>query len=240
MENNNFSEFDEVILSYFYLSEDICIPLRVDIADIDFSENKERQLKLKFENKQVTLYKTDSPFDYSKYYLIKEIEKIVKHIDVKSELFEYKNLLEFLELKNTKELAIYIIDYLKVPVFKIVELKEEICGYKELLKANFMAKLKEYMLLNENPKDFSPDYHGVDSKNFDMKISQTYIKAQNLIEYHNSTPFFKENINKAYQEWSWREIQLRLMYLNRKNQIDTEQNRLQDAIHKAIEKQGAN
>lgn len=55
-----------------------------------------------------------------------------------------------------------------------------------------------------------------------------------MIEYHNSTPLFSENIGKAYSDWSWREIQTRLMFLTRKNQVSTEENRMQQAVSDAI------
>jgi hypothetical protein len=55
-----------------------------------------------------------------------------------------------------------------------------------------------------------------------------------MIEYQNATPLFAENEGKSYANYSWREIQVRLMFLNRKNQVDSESNRMQNDISNKV------
>jgi hypothetical protein len=238
----NFSEFDETIYSYFYINENICLPLRIDIADIKVYSNSYKFLKCKKEDNKIIIDKRDNPFkdDYEYYLLKQEIRKFLIHIDIKSKLFDNQNLLEYLKVKDLDELIDYLLEYLEVPIQTISNLKNELEFYIDILKGNFIDKVQKYLEINKNPKEFKPDLKGVNPKDFDTHFTQSYIKLQSMIEYHNSTPLFSENIGKAYSDWSWREIQTRLMFLTRKNQVSTEENRMQQAISDAILKDKSN
>ena len=242
MDNFSFNEFNETIISYFYLNDEIAIPLKIDIADINFNADNTKFLKAKKENNNFIINKNKNPFQDNYDYLIfkNEIKKYLKFLDFNSKLFENNTLtlLEYFNLKNIDELLDYFIKYLEVPISKFLDLKNEIELYKEILMGNFMERLKEYMQYNEDLPEFKPDLKGVSADKFDLKTSQTYIKAQSIIEYHNATVFFPENLGKSYSEWSWREIQVRLMFLGRKNQVDSENNRLQNAVSDRIMNDG--
>ena len=53
--NYNFAEFDEVMYSYFYLSNDIVIPLRVDISNVSITEYSEIFFKGERTEKELTV-----------------------------------------------------------------------------------------------------------------------------------------------------------------------------------------
>lgn len=240
MQNNyNFSEFDEVIYSYFNFSEEFVLPLKIDIADIRFKEYNSKQFKAKRENNTLIINKIESPYlkqyEYAKFKL--EILEYINYIDCESKLFDNgkHNLLEHLELKDKIQLLDYLIDVMEVPMSSFIEMKSEIELYKGILISNFMDKLKEFMDYNDNLPTWKPDMKGINPANYDTSFTQTYIKTQSMIEYGNGLVFFKENIGKAFSEFSYREIQLRLMFLNRKSQVDSEQNRMQNDMYKTID-----
>jgi hypothetical protein len=237
--NYNFAEFDEVIYSYFYLSNDIVIPLRVDISNISITEYNEIFFKGEKTERELIIDNNDSPFKQEYEYLIfkRGLKDFLKHLDLESKLFDNNKhtLLEHLELKTLDDLIEHMLKVWEVDIQTLMNLKIEISNYASMLMENFIYKLKEYLELNPNPREFKPDMKGINPKDYDTSFSQTYIKLQSMIEYHNSTPLFKENYGKAYSEYSWREIQTRLMFLNRKNQVDTEQNRMQDDIYKKMD-----
>lgn len=237
--NYNFAEFDEVIYSYFYFSDDIVIPLKIDIADISIKEYNEIFFKAERTEKEIIIDNNDSPFkqEYETIFFKRSLKEFLKYIDVESKLYNdnSETILEHLELNTLDELVNYILQVWEVDIQTLMTLKIEISNYTSMLMENFIYRLKNYLELNENPVPFKPDMKGINPKDYDTSFSQTYIKLQSMIEYHNSTPLFKENYGKAYSEYSWREIQTRLMFLNRKNQVDTEQNRMQDDMYKKMD-----
>ena len=240
--NYNFSEFDEVIISYFEIAEDFILPLKIDIADIRIKQENIKQVKIKVENNTLNINKMPSPYETQYAYLKFENDTLsyMDYIDCDSRLFEgnTKNLLQHLGLKNKLELVNLLIKEMEVPLQVILNLKQEIELYKSNLMNSFLNRLKEYLIFNDNLPEWKPDTKGINPKNYDTAMSQTYIKIQSMMEYHNSTPFFAENKGKSYSEWSWREIQLRLMFLNRKNQTDSEQNRMQNDMYKTLDTGG--
>lgn len=240
MQNNyNFCEFDETIISYFHFSEDFVLPLKVDISDIQIKESKVRFLKAKKENNTLMVDMTNSPYKHEYEYVKfkSEILEYLDYVDCESKLFDKSkhNLLEHLELTSKAQLLDFLIEVVEVPMSSFIELRNEIEGYKSVLMGNFMERLKEFMAYNDNLPTWKPDTKGINPSNYDTSFTQTYIKTQSIVEYGSGIIFFKENIGKSLSEFSWRELQLRLMFLNRKSQVDSEQNRMQNDMYKTIE-----
>ena len=143
MQNNyNFSEFDEVILSYFYFSEELVLPLKIDIANVRIKESNVKHFKAKKENNTLTVNLTDSPYkkDYEYAKFKNEILEYLDYIDCESKLFDNgdSNLLQHLKLNNRSELLDFLIKDLEVPMTLFVDLKLEIEYYKGILMSNFM------------------------------------------------------------------------------------------------------
>ena len=59
--NHNFSEFNIALNSYFKISEDFIIPLRIDIKDINFKDYDEIFLNIDKDNNEIII-DYDNPF----------------------------------------------------------------------------------------------------------------------------------------------------------------------------------
>ena len=110
--------------------------------------------------------------------------------------------------------------------YDFIQIKNFIIMNINLLTEIFIKRATDYLILDSKKKSnrvvtSTPSNNGIKFSDYDTETSQTYIKLQSQIEYH-TRPIFQENWDKAYSEWSWREQQIRLMFLMRKDFIESQ------------------
>ena len=225
--NHNFSEFNIALNSYFKINEYFVIPLRIDIKDINFKDYDEIFLNIDKSNNEIVI-DYDNPFleALEKSKLKKQFINVFKFINTYDDLFEEGNIFQHLDINSHEQLFDYFCS-IGFTENEFMALHKKIIDDVNLVSDIFMKRATKYIRLNQDKKidRGKPVFNNsskADIKNYDIEQTQTYTKLQTMMEYHNETPLFPENINKAYSEWSWREIQLRLMYVMRKSIIDNE------------------
>lgn len=195
------------------------LPLCINIADIDVYNEHIFYNKFHKEGQNIEIDIAENPF---KEYLIyeefkKDIEYFFKFINTSSILYKEGTLYDHLQ---TKDLFNYFCN-IGFTDNDFIYLKKNIMGYIIQLKELFVVKAKEILKINDNPKRRRSKYN-INYNAYDTEQTEDFMNLQTMIEYHNSTPIFHENIGKSYDQYSWREIHLRMLFLHRKQQIDSE------------------
>lgn len=188
------------------------VPIHVHIKDISDYKEDISDFKIDILRESVSLNETNNPF-------IKEIytedyksilESYFKFID-NSKLYE-NNSMDFFEM-----LEKYKMD--KYQIFdegNFVQFKKEIDYYVNKIKFEFLVNCRE---LFEYDKEM-PDIYVRDDMPKNIREAVNYplnmTMLQSDIEYPSNI-IFPENIGKARIEHSFREVQVKTMYLHMKN-----------------------
>jgi len=229
-QNHNFSEFDLRIVSFYNLNDEVSLPILIDIADVNFKEYTDIHLHIIKQENRIVL---DERNPYYQDYLVckqeEEIKKYIKYIDDKTPLFEGKTLSEHLG----KDIYSWLIE-IGIDEVDFINFREFIIRHINHLTNIFNNKANEYFAFSDKKSQGSKTIHGISPENYDFKQTQTYNKIQTMIDYQNATPIFPENLGRAFSDYSWREIQVRMKFLHRKNQIDNEMKNMEGDINKAI------
>jgi len=203
------SSFKELSFCYPNHSIDIAnikIPIKVHISQISDYKDESLQIGL--------IEEVDNMgFEFEKNKEFEIIRSNFKFINIKDRLYEdfTKNFLEYYEIDSTDELLEFLdesdIMIYTNHIFKIIS----------AMKIIYIKRLHNSLGLDkEKPKIDYTSEHKMPSNIQDyLKYTETYMLSQSFIEF-NSTPFFSENIGIAVEEFSWREIKLRLAYMTMK------------------------
>lgn len=225
--NYNFSELDIVQYSYVELSEDLIVPIKVDIANINFSNGKTNAMILKITEDTISTY---NPFleDITKNIEKEELTRLFNHIDYSMPCME--------GICNSSDFYDYVYSS-GMCLADLTEIKNEIVRCINNVTSIFNRRL--IRLLDIKPNKIRNRVGGIidkiDINNYDLNQTQEYFKLQGFIEFFK-VPIFKENIGRALNEFSYREIQTRLQYFSRKFTIEKEQKAMEyDAMPKPNE-----
>lgn len=203
--------------SYFVLNEDLTIPLYIDIADIIDYEYNTSQYKVDILRNNVRIDNTGNPFEAElvKYQVYNILDYYFKFID-KRKLFENctLNFFEYLEKYNIDKYDIF-------DESEFQRFRNEVGFYINQVKNKFLDKAKELLDYDRDfPKQYNPKESDMPQdvkENIMYPLGMTMIQGD--IEYPSNI-IFPENINKPVSEHSFREIQLKAMYLHMKNKIE--------------------
>jgi len=193
------------------------IPLYIHIKDIYEQEEEIIPLKMDILRGDFRLNKTESPFFQKllEHKLLTSMDEYLIFID-KRKLFtnEDGDKVSFLEY-----IDIDIRDILDEATF--ISLRDELIYYINYLKSEFIERCK---ILLDYDRDFPKHYKPKDNDmpqdvkdNIVYPIGMTMLQSD--IEYPSNI-IFEENVNKPVNQYSFREIQLKAMYLHMKNKIE--------------------
>ena len=198
--------------------EDFVIPIYVDIADIKWvDEDFVVDDKIEMINGQIRFNKLNSPFQqqYKDYSLKENIKSYLKFVD-KRKLFNGLN--ESYYEGNLEHFYNQLIQS-GFTTLMFVNLKNEINYYINKVKFKFLTAVTEIL-------DYERSFPFIRQKEEtpeNIKKLMAYPSEMSLfqsaIEYTN-TIIFPENIGKAFTDYSWREIQFKVMYISMKNSIE--------------------
>ena len=227
-ENLSLNDLNIIKHTEIKLNDDFILPVKIDISKVCYDEvniatfnmlklyDKKRydkitkdssQVKLnvnKIELKDNNLYFDISDLTYDKELNQVRIEHLLKsylkHINIEDKLFEGKNLLEFLECEN-------IYDYLienELSNREFVIIQNNICFWIDYVSKEINKKVNTLLELDDEKGTY---------------YNQAMIELQIAYEYGKGI-YFQENINKACNEWSYREKLLSKAYFTKKYLID--------------------
>ena len=217
LNNLTLQSLNIAIESYFVLNDNLTIPLYIDIADINDYEYNTETYKVDILRQNVRLDITENPFESQiiKYKIQEILNYYFKFIDTRK-LFENSTLNFFAYLEK------YNID--KYDIFDEAEFqrfRNEVTFYINRVKNKFLDTAKELLEYDrEFPEQYKPKENDMpqDVKdNIVYPIGMTMIQGD--IEYPSNI-IFPENIGKSVSEHSFREVQLKAMYLHMKNKIE--------------------
>lgn len=227
MNSNNqylISELDICYESYFQVDENFVIPLLIHIDKIKNDKINNKKLKIEFGKNCTKLNKTENPFqdEIENYNFKNDILYYLNFIDDRKmfENFKY-NFVELICGKNDLNLLYDKLMEKGLTKFTFLKFKSEIDYYISLIKNEFLEICKNIF---DYERKFPPEVktkHSIDKKYKDCMIypvNMTFI--QPYLEYNNCI-FFKENLNKAIIDHSWREIQFKTMYISMKSKIES-------------------
>lgn len=139
------------------------------------------------------------------------------HINTKDKIFNgfTQTFLEHYSLNEVEDLLYY---------FDEMDLKEFNEHFKKInsfLMITYRNRLYNMLKLDETEPEIGYKEKNDKPKELKeyLKYTYGYIIAQSVMEY-TSQPFFEENIGRAVNEFSWREIEFRLSYLTMKNKCE--------------------
>jgi hypothetical protein len=198
--------------TFYFEDEDIHIPLYIHIKDIrEFHENT-ILYKMDILSHSMRKDETKSPFEeemleYKSKEVIKEYKKFIDH----RPMFDGKPFLEALDFDLFEELN----------RDNLSQLITEIDFYIAYVRDEFINKCKE---LFDYDRKFPKHYKPKDDKMpQDVKDNCVYPMGMTLVQGYIEYPsniIFPENMGKPVAEHSFREIQLKAMYLHMKNKIE--------------------
>ena len=205
--------------SYFVLNEDLIIPLYINIADINDYECETISYKVDILRQSVRMDITENPFESKliKYKICEIYDYYFKFID-KRKLFnidnEELNFFEYVEKSGINKYEIF--DEAEFNRFR-----NEVTFYINQVKYKFLIKAKELLEYDrEFPENYKPkdnDMPQIIKDSIIYPLGMTMIQGD--IEYPSNI-IFPENIGKSVAEHSFREIQLKAMFLHMKNKIE--------------------
>lgn len=210
---------DLYIQSYFEFN-DLVFPLLIDIKKIKFFQEEIYNYKVDIEDKYIKLDKTKNPFEdiYKKYEFKKNTIELLKYLDNRK-MFDDKSFIEYTFGVDTTEKFFDILMKNGFSSTQLVKLKNQINFYISKLQFEFIDNVKilldtdrnfpNYALKNEIPVDIAKF----------MQYSEGMTVFQSVMEYP-AFVLFDENKGKAFNEFSWREVQFRAMYFSMKNKIE--------------------
>jgi hypothetical protein len=203
------------------------LPLLIDIADVKLNDELLVDCVISIGNDSVVYDRTSSEFHKARTIeaIEKKLAKIWQAIDLKIAHSEHseENILKILDIHTLEDFTDLCLYTDLCTTNEIYSILEEISFYHEKLKKNFMdACIEMFELKREFPK----------IKLEDDKISQYISRYSEYYQYPESmyalqfaaeypmTIWFNENIGKAFNEWSWREIECKRLYMAMKNNTE--------------------
>lgn len=204
----------------------ICISIEniMDSDDLSFEYSDD---KIMFYNENGTMQvakDNTTDFFYGKFKKqlsdIKIIEFIYKYID----FYNIKKLkLEFMYF-SFDEFYEYCMESYDVSYESLYLASNEILYHIQQIKTEFRQKVIEMIDFDkkfpEVPKSPDDDKYNVpEHMKEGFKYTETMVILKSCFD-NNGKIYFKENIGKAYEEYSWREKELILLYDTNKSKID--------------------
>ena len=210
LNNLDLQSLNIYIETWFELSAGV-IPLYIHIKDINDFHEEGVALKIDTLRGDTRLNKTDNPLQSELLgnKVAESMDYFLKFVD-RRKLFNGKSFEEANNINLREDLD----------EGDFVRLRDELIYYINYIKQEFIERCKllldydrqfpqHYKTKNEMPKDVSD--------NIIYPIGMTMIQSN--IEYP-STILFEENIGKPIAQHSFREVQLKAMYIHMKNKIE--------------------
>ena len=214
----------------------VIIPLYIHLKDInDYKEHIEFK-KIEIIRDNIKLDKTEHPFrkQIELYKKMQEIKYYLDFIDNRP-IFNGKTWKEvFLGIDKDDDIVDGLVK-IGFSLFDFIKLKNEIGYYIQYLKKECVKTIIELL-------DYERAFPNITLKDNKMKQYENYMTytqhmsiLQNAFEYTNAV-LFPENLGKAYFEYSFRELQLKVMYISMKNKIEGFINKVQSKLMESPER----
>lgn len=208
---------------------DIDIPIYIHIRDIKpFDSEHVNNFKLDIIQDDMRVDETDSPFEgyYKKHKQEKKIRYYLQFIDNRP-IFDGKTWLQHMLSDNYSDDILLSMDKLGMSYSMYIRLVNEINAYIQNIQAKCLEVIKDVIDYNrEFPNITLKKESGLKQYQEYLSYSQAMSVLQSNMEYTNST-LFEENIGKAFFDYSFREIYLKVMYISMKNKIEGFTNKAQ-------------
>lgn len=224
-----------IIIRSFTKVNGLVIPLKVDIADIYTTKTKNNRIynisisdksrQKDAEKMEYTIDKTKSPFqkEYEQLRIKSSIRDIYKFVDNEIATESGKTFFELLDIKGEEDFVSFFMQSGICSAYSFGKVKDHIGFLKEKAKKLFRQEVVRLFELDKDlPKikldsdKYSPDKRYTKHLNY----SEPMVSLQSVSEYPMET-WFEENQDKPYFEWSWREQEIKRLYITAKNRIDT-------------------
>lgn len=224
-----FASLDIIRCYDLEINDELTIPLKIHIKDIKDERGIEKAFgsdEFEYYDENNDKFKIIMNEPHSKYKVIREkilylnnLKKYLRFIDTDIKIFDHgeSNFYEYYNMDDVNEL-LQILSYneLKRITDKCDEMATNII-------AEFFVNVKAF-LNNDDicptiDLDDKPDKLLNEITKFANK-PKGYLVSQLSVEFP-ANPIFEENYGKAISEWSFREIQLQIIYLSEKNKLDS-------------------
>lgn len=205
-ERIRFEELDFIYPQHFLEINSFKIPIYAHIKNI----------RTKYVD-EITIGENYDDFEFKRLRQVNISKLNFIHINIKDKIFNgfTQTFLEYYNLKSTDDLLYYFDE------MDIQEFNNHFKNINSFLMTTYRDRLYNMFKLDEKEPDIR--YKDKDDKPKELKdylqYTYGYIIAQSVMEY-TAQPFFEENIGRAVNEFSWREIELRLSYLTMKNKCE--------------------
>ena len=232
-EYKTFLEQSNIQLKTYFNIADFLIPTVIDICNIK-SDNSYLlndpciYYKVRFENKD--FYTGDEKSPQILYGKFKDLDNSYQILSILYDFIDNKTImnengetvLQILKLATKKKFCSFFLHSGIICFDDLIKIYNELLFYVEKVKKMFIENMNECL-------DFNKKFPAISLKPKEGDIPKDLLKKasyvsgmadiQSVIEFGGSI-IFKENVGKAYEDWSWREQYLRKMYLDLKGRTD--------------------
>ncbi len=207
----------------------LLLPLKIDIANIKEVELYEIPLYKTTVIENNTISTSDNGFPDFFYGKFREklqicfiLETIYDFIDIAS-MNKVGYLIKL--FPNSKEQFVNNILESNIQISAIQSIYSTILNLMELTKTQFLTNVIEILNIDKKYPEIKLKDDLSDSKTYKankkhLELTYDFITMQSIIEY-NPYPLFQENINKGSLNYSWREKELRRLYIKAKTDYDS-------------------
>lgn len=247
---SSLSDFNISVRSFINLN-DLIFPIKIHIKDIVDDEDDEEYYKVNFiENKDDFKYSinTDDEYfkeEYEATKLKKKLLKIHKFIDFEMINYDNKNIAYSLKLIHGYDISNFeeFVDFIyTTPGFfspdDITKSIFEINFYIGRIKNKFIDVAKNKFDWDRNFPNLKLKSDGmIDEYHKKFMVYPELMTGLQPVSEYPMNVWFEENIGKAFNQWSWREKELKKIYITMKSKIENFSER---AIHFNREKDEQN
>ena len=208
------------IEAWFELGEDYNLPIFIDIADVREYVNIPEKIKIDMARNDYRINTTNSPFKkvYDKYKLRQDLLRCLNFID-KRPIYDGETFIQHeYEVDTTEELLdILLKNGIQADTF--VMFKKQLDYYIDRVKFKFLVNAKDILDYDREFTTFALKDEIPQHIAKHMIYSPFMSHFQSGMEY-SDVIIFPENIGKSFMEYSWREVNFKLMYISMKNKIE--------------------
>ena len=225
-----FQELNIILRSHIDI-KDVFIPLEINIENIaeegyNVSHYKIQDLTIKKSEITYTIDTTASELlarEYNYKDFLRTLKYIWKHIDTELQDENPANLISRLKITTFEEFKVLVMESDIIDISDINRMLDTIMFYENKVKKMFTERAVELMEIKKEYPEIQlkkDDFSMFVSKYNDYYQYNYFMTSLQSVSEYPMGIIFPENIGKAYSKFSWREQELKRLYLTAKHVKD--------------------
>lgn len=191
---------------------------REDIIDykVEFISNKDDDFVYNVDTTQSPFYKEIEMLD-----LKQKTDHLFKFIDHSIRDAKGKSVCDYLNIYTSDDFFEFIVDNEFISIDNVIKMLYEVNFLVAKVKGMFLERAMDFLDWNRHFPNIKLKQESRIPESFKeaTMYPSSMIGLQTVSEYPMEV-WFSENVGKSYSEWSWREVELKKMYITMKTRIE--------------------